>query len=99
MSDFYEDPDAIVRTVEPLRYHGNEVILFHILDPQEIKPKFREPVLLVDMENAAEALEVSPEYARNEYRRKIDAHIESLSEKAAGRGPGLFPDGHSPAAR
>jgi uncharacterized protein (DUF58 family) len=51
ISDFYEDPRQIVKTVEPLRFKGNEVILFHILDPQEIAPKFREPVLLVDMEN------------------------------------------------
>ena len=53
LSDFYEQPEAIVKTIEPLRYRGNEVILFHVLDPQEIKPKFREPVLLVDMENSA----------------------------------------------
>ena len=90
LSDFYEQPDFIVKTVEPLRYRGNEVILFHVLDPQEIKPKFREPVLLVDMENAANSLEVSPEYARNEYRRKIDAHIEALSSKARGAGLEYF---------
>src|SRR5947199_705682 len=82
LSDFYEQPDTIVKTVEPLRYRGNEVVLFHVLDPQEIKPKFREPVLLVDMENETQALEVSPEYARNEYRRKIDSHIEELQSKA-----------------
>src|SRR5947199_59874 len=58
ISDFYENPEVIVQTVEPLRYRGNEVILFHMLDPQEIKPKFREPVLLVDMEHVTEALEV-----------------------------------------
>ena len=86
LSDFYEQPEVIIRTVEPLRYKGNEVILFHLLDPQEIKPKFREPVLLVDMENAANALEVSPEYARNEYKRKIDSHIEALSSQARGAG-------------
>src|ERR1700682_3317578 len=50
MSDFYADPEVIVKTVEPLRYKGNEVILFHLLDPQEIKPRFREPVLLYDLE-------------------------------------------------
>ena len=33
-SDFYEDPATIVRTIEPLRYHGNEVVLFHVLDPK-----------------------------------------------------------------
>jgi uncharacterized protein (DUF58 family) len=90
LSDFYEQPDLIVKTVEPLRYRGNEVVLFHMLDPQEIKPKFREPVLLVDMENSGAALEVSPEYARNEYRRKIDAHVEALRAKARGAGLDYF---------
>jgi len=86
-SDFYEDPSVIVKTVEPLRFRGNEVILFHLLDPQEIAPRFREPVLLVDMEDSRTALEVSPEYARHEYRARIDAHIEAL--RSAARGAGL----------
>jgi uncharacterized protein (DUF58 family) len=90
LSDFYEQPETIVKTVEPLRWRGNDVILFHVLDPQEIAPKFREPVLLVDMENAADALEVSPEYARNEYRRKIDSHIEALRSKIRGAGMDYF---------
>ena len=90
LSDFYEQPEVIVKTVEPLRFRGNEIILFQILDPEEIKPKFREPVLLVDMENARDALEVSPEYARNEYRRKIDSHIEELSSKARSAGMDYF---------
>jgi uncharacterized protein (DUF58 family) len=90
LSDFYAPPEEIVRTVEPLRYRGNEVILFHILDPQEIAPKFREPVLLFDMENRGDALEVSPEYATHEYRRKIDNHIETLGSKARGSGIDYF---------
>ena len=90
LSDFYEQPDVIVKTVEPLRYRGNEVILFHVLDPQEIKPKFREPVLLVDMEDAHASLEVSPEYAREDYRRKIDTHIEALSSAARSAGLEYF---------
>jgi uncharacterized protein (DUF58 family) len=90
ISDFYEDPAVIVKTVEPLRFRGNEVILFHLLDPQEIAPKFREPVLLVDMENSGAALEVSPEYARHEYRAKIDAHIEALRSQARGAGMDYF---------
>jgi uncharacterized protein (DUF58 family) len=90
LSDFYEQPDIIVKTIEPLRYRGNDVILFHLLDPQEIKPKFREPVLLVDMENAAHALEVSPEYTRDEYPAKIDSHIEALASAARGAGMEYF---------
>jgi uncharacterized protein (DUF58 family) len=90
LSDFYEDPDVIVRTIEPLRYRGNDVVLFHVLDPNEIKPKFREPVLLFDMENETNSLEVSPEYAKHEYRQKIDSHIAALSSKARGAGLDYF---------
>lgn len=86
LSDFYAAPDEIIRTVEPIRFRGNDVILFHLLDPQELDPNFREPVLLVDMENRADALEVSPEYANHEYKRKIAAHIEALRAKARGAG-------------
>lgn len=90
ISDFYEQPETIVRTVEPLRYRGNEVILFHVLDPQELKPAFRQPVLLFDMEDNAKSLEVSPEYARHVYRDKIDAHVEALSSAVRGAGMDYF---------
>ena len=85
VSDFYEPPEAIVQTIEPLRFHGNEVVLFHILDPHEIKPDLRGPAILVDLETS-QRLEVVPEYARNEYRRKVDAHIAELSNRARGAG-------------
>jgi uncharacterized protein (DUF58 family) len=89
ISDFYEHPEVIVKTVEPLRFKGNEVILFHVLDPQEIKPHFREPLLLEDMETQTK-MEVSPEYAHNEYRHRIDAHIEALRDQAKRAGMDYF---------
>jgi hypothetical protein len=82
ISDFYEQPDVVIKTVEPLRYRGNDLILFHVLDPQEIRPKLKQPSLLVDMETE-DAIEVSPEYAKEEYGAKIDAHISALKSKAA----------------
>jgi hypothetical protein len=82
ISDFYEQPEVVIKTVEPLRYRGNDLILFHVLDPQEIRPKFKEPSLLVDMETE-DAIEVSPEYAKEEYGAKIDAHIAALRTKAS----------------
>ncbi|MGA2715389.1 MAG: DUF58 domain-containing protein [Bryobacteraceae bacterium] len=89
LSDFYEQPEQIIRVVEPLRYRGNEVILFHVLDPNELAPKFRDPVLLQDVEDDT-AMEVSPDYARNEYKVKIDEHMRVLSEKARAAGLDYF---------
>jgi uncharacterized protein (DUF58 family) len=81
VSDFYEQPDKVIRTMEPLRFKGSELLLFHVLDPQEIKPKLDRPVLLVDMETGDE-MDVSPEYARTQYRGRIEAHIAALRERA-----------------
>jgi uncharacterized protein (DUF58 family) len=89
VSDFYEPPENVVKTIEPLRIHGNEVVLFHLLDPQEIQPTLSEPVLLVDMETQ-DALEVTPDYAQTEYRHKIDAHIADLKEKVQRAGMDYF---------
>jgi len=85
LSDFYEDPDTIVKTVGPLRFRGNDVVLFHVLDPAELKPEFGEPVILIDMETN-DSLEVTPEYAQTEYRSKIDAHVEALRTGAKNAG-------------
>lgn len=89
VSDFYEDPDKVVTTIQPLRFRGNELLLFHVLDPEEIAPQFGRPVLLRDMETS-DTMEVSPEYVQNEYRQKIDAHIEGLRTKARSAGLDYF---------
>jgi uncharacterized protein (DUF58 family) len=85
ISDFYESPEKIVRTVEPLRFHGNEVVLFHVLDPKELQLDLNEPAILVDLETQ-ERLEVTPEYAKNEYRQKMDAHIADLRDRTRAAG-------------
>jgi uncharacterized protein (DUF58 family) len=85
ISDFYEDPETIVRVMEPLRFHGNDVVLFHILDPQEIRPVLKAPAILVDLETDHE-IEVIPEYTKTTYRAKIDAHVEQLRSRTRAAG-------------
>jgi uncharacterized protein (DUF58 family) len=85
ISDFYESPETIVKTIEPLRFHGSEVILFHVLDPKEIRPELRGPSILVDMETD-QRLEVIPEYVKGEYRRKMDGHLQQMRERTRAAG-------------
>ncbi|MGH9737958.1 MAG: DUF58 domain-containing protein [Candidatus Acidiferrales bacterium] len=89
LSDFFESPSNIIRIIEPLRFHGNEVVLFHVLDPREIEPQLGEPVVLVDSETS-QRMEVTPEYAHNEYRQKIGAHIDELQTRARAAGMDYF---------
>ncbi len=85
ISDFYESPDAIVHTIAPLRYHGNEVVLFHLLDPQEIRPLLKGSSTLIDLETD-QKIEVIPDNARTTYCAKIDAHIEELRSRTLAAG-------------
>jgi len=85
ISDFFEDPESIIRVIEPLRFHGNDVVLFHILDPQEIKPDLRGPAVLVDLETD-QRIEVIPDYVKTTYRTKIDTHIEQLRSRTRAAG-------------
>jgi uncharacterized protein (DUF58 family) len=89
ISDFYEAPDRVIETMLPLRHSGNEVILFHVLDPEELRPKLKGPSLFVDMETQ-DAMEVSPDYAHREYREKIQAHLEALRTEAQKAGIDYF---------
>jgi len=85
ISDFYGAPEQIIRTIEPLRFHGNEVVLFHVLDPGEIVPDVTKPVILVDLETR-DHIEVTPEYARDTYRTRIEGHISALRDSARSAG-------------
>ncbi|HUK37100.1 MAG TPA: DUF58 domain-containing protein [Vicinamibacterales bacterium] len=89
ISDFYESPERIVRTIEPLRFHGNEVVLFHVLDPHELAPTFRDAAVLVDLETNQQ-MEVTPDYAKREYREKMNAHLAELRTRSRGAGLDYF---------
>jgi len=85
ISDFYEKPETIIAHTAPLRFRGNEVILFQVLDPEEIRPAMKRPAILVDLETD-HRIEVIPEYTKTAYRTKIDAHVEQLRSRARAAG-------------
>jgi uncharacterized protein (DUF58 family) len=89
ISDFWDSPEKIIKTVAPLRFRGTELVLFHLLDPEELRPKLKHPVLMEDLETG-ETLEVSPDYAAHEYPAKIQAHLEDIKSRAQAAGIDYF---------
>src|SRR5579863_2475487 len=89
VSDFWESPESIIRSIEPLRFHGNEVVLFHVLDPEDVRPALKGPTIVVDMETKDE-LEVTPDYGKKEYREKVAAHLEDLRNRTQSAGMGYY---------
>jgi uncharacterized protein (DUF58 family) len=82
ISDFYEEPDEVLDAVSLIRYRGNDVILFHVLDPAEIEFSFADASSFEDLESG-EQLPVVPDALREQYRAMIAEHIAALTTKAA----------------
>ena len=80
LSDFYEEPDAILDAIKPLKFIGNDLIVFHVLDQAEIDFGFEDASSFEDLESG-EQIPVVPESLRAEYRSMIKAHIEALTTK------------------
>jgi uncharacterized protein (DUF58 family) len=82
ISDLYDEPARLIEGLEHLRFKGNDVIVFHVMDKQELDFEFDEPLVLEDSETE-EQLHVLPDVLRDEYLRAIRSHIDALSEGAA----------------
>src|SRR5438093_10508271 len=80
ISDFYEEPDAVLEAIKPLKFLGNDLIAFHVLDPAEIDFGFEDASSFEDLETG-EQIPVVPESFRDEYRQLIRNHVESLKTK------------------
>ena len=85
ISDFYCDIDTLLDGVRPLAWQGQDVVLFQVLDDQELDPEFRANVLLEDLETG-EAVEVAPEFMKDAYPLRIRSHIDALARAAGGIG-------------
>jgi len=85
ISDLYCDPAAMTRAVQPLGYHGHDIMILQVLDPQELAPRFDESVVLQDVETQ-QTLNVSPEYLEGTYRQRLETHLEALRVSASNVG-------------
>ncbi len=80
ISDFYEDPESVVDAVTPLRFRGNDLVVFHVLDPAELDFGFTSASAFEDLENG-EQIPVVPDAMRKEYKKLVQAHIDALQQR------------------
>jgi uncharacterized protein (DUF58 family) len=85
ISDFYCDIEELLAGVRPLAWHGQDVVLFQVLDKDEIAPTFHSNVLLEDLETG-KAVEVEPQFMRDQYPARLRQHIDGLAKAARGIG-------------
>jgi uncharacterized protein (DUF58 family) len=81
ISDFYAEPDEIFDAIGPLRFRGNDVILFHVLDPTEVHFGFSDAASFEDLESG-DQVPIVPDALGGHYRALVQAHIAELSSRA-----------------
>ena len=70
ISDLFDDPENIMNGLKHFRHSKQEVILFHILDRNELEFDFNSRTKFVDMESGEE-LTTDPWHVKNEYKNLI----------------------------
>ena len=78
ISDLYDEPERIVRSVARLRNRGNDLIVLQVLDPAELDLPFDDAANFEDMESG-EAIPVVPSLLRDQYRTLMHDHTAALS--------------------
>jgi len=80
ISDLYEEPDAVIEAIGPLRFRGNDLAVFHLLDPAELDFSFREPSAFEDLESG-EQIPIVPDALADQYKELVQTHIDALRER------------------
>jgi uncharacterized protein (DUF58 family) len=80
ISDLYETPEAVMDAVKPLRYRGNDLIVFHVLDPAETDFPFEAPSSFQDLESG-EQMPIVPAALADQYRALVREHVAALGSR------------------
>jgi uncharacterized protein (DUF58 family) len=82
ISDLYEEPQDVMDAIGLIRFRGNDVIIFHVLDPAEIEFDFSEPSAFEDIESG-DQIPIVPSALGAQYRALVREHIAALTARAA----------------
>ena len=75
ISDFYTEPNDLAPVLLGLAARGHDLLLVHILDPEERNVGLKNAATLRDAETG-EVMEVSPEELAANYSERLHNHID-----------------------
>jgi uncharacterized protein (DUF58 family) len=79
ISDFFDDEQKVLEGIQHLRFGGNEVICFHVMDPYELEFPFTGLVEFEGLEQIPKLM-TRPAEIRKSYLREVQAFRDRLRE-------------------
>ncbi|MBI5396651.1 MAG: DUF58 domain-containing protein [Verrucomicrobia bacterium] len=78
LSDLFDEPDKLAGALQHFRHKKHEVVVFHILDDDELTFPFEHLTQFEGMEIAAERLLVEPRQLRDDYLAQVKAFTDRV---------------------
>ena len=79
ISDFFDDEAKVLEGIQHLRFGGNEVIVFHVMDPWELEFPFTGQIEFEGLENISKIL-TRPAEVRKSYLREVESFRQRLRD-------------------
>ena len=80
ISDLYETPERLLKAINQLHYRGNDLIVFHLLDPLELSLDLGAATSVEDLESGVN-LPIASEQFRDSYRQLVQEHQAELESR------------------
>jgi uncharacterized protein (DUF58 family) len=78
ISDLLDEPESILEGLHLFRFKGNDVIVFHLLDPAELELPFEGNILFEDMEQVDLKVAADPKAIHRVYTKVVEEFIERI---------------------
>jgi len=80
ISDLYDTPDRLLKAINQLHYRGNDLIVFHLLDPLELSLNLGDNASVEDLESGVN-LPIDVAEFRDRYRELVHDHQTELERR------------------
>jgi len=90
LSDLLDEPDRIEQAIHHFRHRKHEVLVFHVLDPQEVSFNFEREAVYVDMESGARVT-TRPRELRSDYRARVGEWRDRIRQYCIEKNAGYVP--------
>src|SRR5262245_45312924 len=81
VSDLLDDPEQILKGLRLFRFKGNDVIVFHLLDPAELNLPFDGNILLEDLAELNLRVVADPRAIRKTYREVVEEFTSRIRQE------------------
>ncbi len=82
LSDCFDQLPALMRALQHFRHQRHEILLFHILAPEEMEFPFKKWTQFRNLEVAGHKLLVDPQRLRKEYLKNFQSFCKDLRDQA-----------------